>query len=476
VTRRLIAIAAALAAVVVFGAVTRGTWASFTASPVTISGNSFAVDSLGAHFQVTPGSAVQPGTSTPIASGNVDTLSLAFGTVPSARTITNVFTVKNIGASSATATLSLSSVSQISSAVFASSGTSSATLGAGASTTVTVTTSSTVAAHGSGTLRLGISGYSWLYRSYTTTIDEAPEAPTGLTATAHAGKISLGWTASSTTTNLAGYNIYRSSGGSYSLLNGSPVSSTTYDDNTGTNGTTYTYKVRAVSTGSALESVDSSTASAKAYGALAFSATGTSVSRTNNGPLTVTYPASTSTNDLLFLVQINNANQAPTTPSGWTLLADQAATSPQQFRLTVWWKLAGAESSVALSVKTNASGTSAWVVRYARPGGYPPNPGLATATVRSGVSTATATMTPSTDLTTNQPEARVISFAAIRGANTLSLNNAQGFALQDTDTSTSKALGVADYYASNSGATPVSPTWAQSGTAAQWGWVTVAFS
>jgi hypothetical protein len=265
VARRLIATAAALAAVLVFGVVVRGTWAEFTAAPKTSSGNTFTVDSLGAHFEVTPGTAVQPGTSTPIASGNVDTLSLSFGTVPSARTFTSVFTVKNIGAASATATLAVSGVSQISSAAFASSGTSSATLAAGASTTVSITTSSTTAGHGSGTLRLRVSGYSWLYRDYTTTIDEAPEVPTSLTATAQvAGKIHLAWSASGTTTNLAGYNVYRSSGGAYTKINGSVVAATTYDDTATVNGTTYTYKVRAVSTGAALESVDSGTASATA--------------------------------------------------------------------------------------------------------------------------------------------------------------------------------------------------------------------
>jgi len=264
VTRRLISIAAALAAVLVLGAVTTGTWASFTAAPKAAAG-SFSVDSLGAHFQVTPGSAVQPGTSTPIASGDVDTLALAFGTVPSARTITNVFTVKNIGSGSATATLSLASIAQVSSAVFASSGTSSATLAAGASTTVTVTTCSTVAGHGAGTLRLGLSGYSWMYRDYATTIDQAPEVPGSLTATAQAaGKIHLSWSASSTVTNLAGYNVYRSTGGAYTKINGSVVATTTYDDTSTVNATAYTYKVRAVSTGAALESVDSSTASATA--------------------------------------------------------------------------------------------------------------------------------------------------------------------------------------------------------------------
>jgi len=369
VTRRLIAIAAALAAVFVLGAVTRGTWAQFTAAPTSSSANTFAVDSLGAHFQVTPGSAVQPGTATPIASGDVDTLALAVGTVPSARTITNVFTVKNIGSSSATATLSLSSVAQISSAVFASSGTSSAALAAGASTTVTVTTSSTTAGHGAGTLRLGLSGYSWMYRNYSTTIDEAPEASGSLTATAAAaGKISLTWGASSTTTNLAGYNVYRSTGGAYTKLNGSPLSATTYDDTATTNGTAYTYKVRAVSTGAALESVDSPTSSATADSTAP--AAPTAVALANGGGTGNAY--------------INSANKSSISVSV-TLPAGSVATD------TVTVTLTNGAASVS---KTGAASAGAGTVTLT---------GINTTALGDGTATISAT---STDLAGNVSTAK----------------------------------------------------------------------
>lgn len=209
---------------------------------------------------------------------------------------------------------------------------------------------------------------------------------------------------------------------------------------------------------------------------LTYSALGTPVSRTNNGALTVTYPSGAATNDLMLLIEINNANSAITTPSGWTLLADQATSSPAQFRFTIWWKLVAAESSVSLTVTTNANGATAWALRYARPGGYPPSPASATATVRQGTATATTTMTPATNLTTNLDDARVMSIVAIRAANTLSLGTAQGFTLETATTATSRALGIADIYALNSGTTPTSPTWSQSGTAAQWAWATVAFN
>ncbi|HZC29688.1 MAG TPA: hypothetical protein VE269_08105, partial [Gaiellaceae bacterium] len=186
------------------------------------------------------------------ASGGVDDLSLNFGTVASARTLTNVFRVTNVSGSTQTAVLALASVPQITSAVFASSGSTSATLAAGASAAVTVTTSSTVCGHGRGTLRLGLSGFGWMYRTYGVTIDEAPEAPGTPTVTQKpAGRLDVAWAASSTTTNLAGYDVYRSAaGGAYTKLNPSPLIGLTYSDTATADGTSYTYKVQALSTDS----------------------------------------------------------------------------------------------------------------------------------------------------------------------------------------------------------------------------------
>jgi hypothetical protein len=260
-----IALASACLALALFGGLAHFSSAAFTAS-TAIPSNALQVDQISNHFSVTPGAAVQVGTSTPIASGNVDSLSLAFGTVPSARTFTSVFTIKNVSASTQTATINLSSVPEIASVAFASSGSTTATLVAGASTTLSVTTSSAVAGHGSGTLQLGVSGISWMYRTYSVSIDEAPEAPGAPTATQKpAGRLDLAWTASSTTTNLAGYNVYRSSGGAYTKLNATPVTTLSYSDTATVDGTSYTYKIRAVSSATpALESVDSSTATAVA--------------------------------------------------------------------------------------------------------------------------------------------------------------------------------------------------------------------
>jgi len=231
--------------------------AAFTASTATNS-NTVTVDKLANYFSVTP-------VNTTVASGNVDSLSLDFGTVASARTFTSVFRVTNVSGSAQTATLALSSVAQISSVAFAGGGTS-ATIAPGGSTTVNVTTSSTVAGRGTGSLRLGLSGVSWLYRDYSVRIDEAPEAPTAPAVVQKpAGRLDVSWTASTTVTNLAGYDLYRSTGAGYTKLNATPLTGTTYSDTATVDGTTYTYKLTAVTNGTPLlTSLDSSTVSAAA--------------------------------------------------------------------------------------------------------------------------------------------------------------------------------------------------------------------
>jgi len=89
-----------------------------------------------------------------------------------------------------------------------------------------------------------------------------PAAPTGLTATGGNSTVSLDWN-DNNETDLSGYNVYRSttSGGPYSKLNASPVSSSNYGDNSVNGGVTYYYVVRAVDA-SMNESANSNQASA----------------------------------------------------------------------------------------------------------------------------------------------------------------------------------------------------------------------
>jgi hypothetical protein len=292
--------------------------AAFTGS-TSVSSNTVTVDKLANYFSVTP----LNGT---VASGNVDSLALDFGTVASARTFTSVFRITNVSGASQTANLTLTNVPQI-----ASISPTSITLAAGGSTTVDVTTSSTVAGRGSGTLRLGLSGLSWMYRDYSVKIDEAPEAPTAPAVVQKpAGRLDLSWTASTTVTNLAGYDLYRSAGGAYTKLNSTPLTGTTYSDTGTVDGTTYTYKLNAVSSGTPLlTSVDSNTVTATADATPPGAPTtvalangggngGAYVNSGNAGSLSVsvTLPAGSLATDLVKVTISNGGNSIISTKAG----------------------------------------------------------------------------------------------------------------------------------------------------------------
>src|SRR6266576_5829447 len=116
--RRLVVIAClSLAAAGLF---TQLSSAAFTGS-IAAPGNSITSDALHNYFAVSPGNDVRPGTSTAVAAGNVDGLSIDLGTVPSARNFSNVFRITNVSSATRTATLCLSSLAQLASPPFASS-------------------------------------------------------------------------------------------------------------------------------------------------------------------------------------------------------------------------------------------------------------------------------------------------------------------------------------------------------------------
>lgn len=309
-------------------------------------------------------------------------------------------------------------------------------------------------------------------------IADTLNAPTGLTATGGASA-SIDWTAT-IDTYATGHRILRSTtpGGPYTqIAEITPRTTVTYNDSPPDG--TYYYIARAYHLN--WESVNSNESTAVIASGLTYSDTGPSSTRTSSGPLTVTYPAGTQQNDLMLLVEVNAANQNITTPTGWALLADTATSSPSQFRFTIWWRLAApAETSVDLAVNTSAGGATAWVIRYTRPAGYPPTPITATATIAVGNSGPSTTLTPTPDITTNQPDATVISIVATRDANTLSLSTPEAFDLQATmvqsSTGQPRALGIADQTLLPLPSTPASPTWTQTGTPAQWAWATIAFS
>ena len=76
--------------------------AAFTRS-TSVPANGITADALRNYFSVTPGSDVQPGTSNAVAGGDVDSLSIDLGTVPSARTFSNVFRITNVSGATRTA-------------------------------------------------------------------------------------------------------------------------------------------------------------------------------------------------------------------------------------------------------------------------------------------------------------------------------------------------------------------------------------
>ena len=205
-------IAALLALVGLVAMLTGGTNALFTDSTANPN-NSVSVDGLANHFAVEPGSAVQPGTSTTIATGDIDSLELDFGTAETNQTFTDVFVVENVSGGTRTAKLSTGNLpSQIASMKFASSGTNTVALADGETAAVTVVTAGTPGT-GAGSVTLGLTGAgfseSFPTRSYPVDITteaggDPPTAPSGLSATAQPdGSVDLSWTASPRVWNLA---------------------------------------------------------------------------------------------------------------------------------------------------------------------------------------------------------------------------------------------------------------------------------
>jgi hypothetical protein len=108
-----------------------------------------------------------------------------------------------------------------------------------------------------------------------------PPAPTGLTATAGSGQISLSWTASPGATS---YNVKRAtvSGGPYTTI-ATAVTVTSYTDTGLTNGTTYYEVVSAVnSVGESANSAPASATPSTGGGTLPTAPTGLSVTDDNN--------------------------------------------------------------------------------------------------------------------------------------------------------------------------------------------------
>ncbi len=91
------------------------------------------------------------------------------------------------------------------------------------------------------------SGQSGNSNTASATPQAAPDAPTGLSASAGDAQVALSWTAS---TNATGYKVFRATGaGGYGTAPLATVTGTSYSDTSAINGTTYYYSVKATGIG-----------------------------------------------------------------------------------------------------------------------------------------------------------------------------------------------------------------------------------
>jgi fibronectin type 3 domain-containing protein len=137
---------------------------------------------------------------------------------------------------------------------------------------------------------------------------QPPAAPAGLTATAGAGSVALGWGAVAGAT---GYDVYRATaaGGAFTRLTASPQAGTSYADAAVAAGATYWYQVRAVNAAGA--SPASATVSA-------------TVPATPPPPITVTVTPAATTVDACRTLQLR-ATVAGTTDEAVTWSVQEGA-------------------------------------------------------------------------------------------------------------------------------------------------------
>jgi hypothetical protein len=132
---------------------------------------------------------------------------------------------------------------------------------------------------------------------------------------------------------------------------------TTTDATGGFSAATYSVPVVSTAGGYTVTVTDqSSNSGAATYTVIAgmyYSAIGPVQTWSNATTKTVLYPSGTVTNDLLFLVVLDGTNQNITTPSGWTLLADQTTASNLHFEVLKSLANSGGEASTTIANGSN---------------------------------------------------------------------------------------------------------------------------
>jgi fibronectin type 3 domain-containing protein len=131
----------------------------------------------------------------------------------------------------------------------------------------------------------------------------APAQPTGLIANGLTTGISLNWD-DNTETDLAGYDVYRStsSGGTYTKLNTSKLTSSDYVDTGATAGTTYYYRVYAIDTSNNQSAYASASATRPASGTVPASASNLAITSSSTSGVSLTW-ADNSSNEVSFRIE-----------------------------------------------------------------------------------------------------------------------------------------------------------------------------
>jgi hypothetical protein len=202
---------------------------TFTPPSATVETGSIAVTSNAVNSQLTI-PLTGTGTSVPTSQLSVSPSTFSFGNVTEG---SNGSLPATLNASGASVTVTADNFSN---SAFSLSGLSfPLTIPAGQNVPFTVTFTPQGSGPASGTL------------SFTSNATNSSGASLGGTGVAASHSVNLGWTASSSP-DITGYNIYRGtqSGGPYSKINASLNASTSYTDNTVSDGQTYYYVTTAV--------------------------------------------------------------------------------------------------------------------------------------------------------------------------------------------------------------------------------------
>lgn len=232
-----------------------------------------ATDALERLIDITPGTALQPGTANLVSGGFDMSFVVDLGRVPDARNFADAFRITNNDTVAHTIRVTPvgAGLGSIALVAFANDsnpgdGANTETIAAGTTELLDIITTTSSAGLETGSLRFEkIGDERFFRREFPITTRQAPGAPTGLATVANVGppRIDLSWTAPPST-GIGGYNVYRATaaGGPYTRVNPSIVVGTAFSDTTAAVGTMYWYRVRALAIGVTpeLEGADSNTA------------------------------------------------------------------------------------------------------------------------------------------------------------------------------------------------------------------------